>query len=159
MHPSSNTPPPTGAASRFLVTHWRIGRSFHDYLGPLLDARYGLGLKDFLVLATIDRGVQYPTELAERLKLPKDMTSRTLQTLVKANLVERAIDAHDSRRTRLTTTPAGRSLHADVLREMEGLLEPLLAQLGEGQKPFLTALETLSDLLTAPPEPVPTGEK
>lgn len=118
-------------------------------MNPLLEETYGLNFKDFLVLAAIDKGVHYPTKLAERLKLPKDMTSRILQTLLKAGFVERAIDAHDSRRTRLETTPKGQELHAEVHKSVEGLLEPLLDQLGESQsEQFLTSLETLNDLLT-----------
>lgn len=150
MQTSSDiSPPKSSDASRFFVAHWRIGRALYEYMNPLLEEKYGLNYKDFLVLATIDKGVHYPTELAERLKLPKDMTSRVLQTLLKAGLVERAIDAQDSRRTRLETTLKGQELHTEVHKSVEGLLEPLLAQLGESQsEQFLTSLETLNDLLT-----------
>ena len=164
MHPPPDTPPPTSSASRFFAAHWRIGRAVHDYVNPLLEQTHGLSYRDFLVLAAISKGVRYPTELAERLKLPKDTTSRILQTLLHAGLIERAIDAHDSRRTRLETTPAGHTLHAEVRRSIEGLLEPFLAGLGDAQEQFLGLLERLSDQLTASPkiltsEPLtPVGE-
>lgn len=150
MQPPPDTPAlPASAASRFFVAHWRIGRAIYEHMNPLLEKTYGLNYRDFLVLAAIGRGVHYPTELAERLKLPRDMTSRVLQTLLRAGFVERAIDAHDSRRTRLEVTPTGKELHAAVQKSVEGFLEPLLAQLGEGRsEQFLTLLETLNDLLS-----------
>ncbi len=121
-------------------------------MNPLLETTHGLSYRDFLVLAAISRGVQYPTELADRLRLPKDTTSRILQTLLQAGLIERAIDTSDSRRTRLETTLAGTTLHAEVRGSIEGLLEPFLAGLGDAQEQFLGLLETLSDQLTASPE-------
>lgn len=152
MHPPPDTPSPTAAASRFFAAHWRIGRTVHDYVNPLLEQTHGLSYRDFLVLAAISRGVRYPTEVAERLRLPKDTTSRILQTLLQAGLVERAIDTQDSRRTRLETTPAGLTLHNEVRGSIEGLLEPFLAGLGDAQEQFLELLETLSDQLAASPE-------
>ena len=156
-------PPPISTASRFFVAHWRIGRAVHDYVSPLLEEAHGLSYRDFLVLAAISRGVRYPTELADRLRLPKDTTSRILQTLLQGGLIERAIDTSDSRRTRLETTPAGNTLHTEVRGSIEGLLEPFLAGLGDAQEQFLGLLETLSDQLTASPErtsetPTPVGE-
>lgn len=148
--PPIDTPtPPPSTASRFFTAHWRIGRAVHEHVTPLLEKTYGLGYKDFLVLAAIDRGVHYPTELSERLMLPKDMTSRAVQTLLKAGLAVRAIDARDSRRTRLETTARGRDVHSEVHRSVERLLEPLLARLGKDRsETLLTSLETLNDLLT-----------
>lgn len=153
------SPPQPSPTNRFLTAHWRIGRAFNEYLNGLLLERYDLNLKDFLVLAAIDRGAAYPSEVSERLKLPRDMTSRILQTLLKAGLVTRSIDEQDSRRTRLRATEAGRVLHQDVHSELEKLLGPLLAQLGTGGEPFLNALDTLNELLsqtlTLPLSPTP----
>ena len=152
MHPPPDTPPPTSAASRFFVAHWRIGRAVHSYVNPLLEETHGLSYRDFLVLAAVIKGVRYPTELAERLKLPKDTTSRILQTLLQAGLVGRTIDPHDSRRTRLEATALGKKLHTEVRGSIEGLLEPFLTGLGDAQDQFLNLLETLSDQLTASPK-------
>ena len=159
MHSPPNTPPPTAAASRFFVAHWRIGRAVHNYVNPLLETTHGLSYRDFLVLAAIAKGKRYPTELADRLKLPKDTTSRILQTLLQAGLIERTIDPHDSRRTRLETTAAGQTLHAEVRSSIEGLLEPFLAGLGDTQEQFLAQLECLSDQLTASPQTLTVGER
>ncbi len=149
MRYDSDTPPPAlSPTARFLTAHWRIGRAFNEYLSGLLLERYDLAFKDFLVLATIDRGAAYPSDVSKRLKLPKDMTSRTLQTLLTAGFIDRAIDAQDSRRTRLETTKAGRALHQDVQTQLEGLLEPLLAQLTMESEPFLASFDSLSDLLS-----------
>lgn len=155
MQYDTTTPIPNASAtSRFLTAHWRIGRTVNEHLNGLLLERYDLNLKDFLVLATIDRGAAYPTEVSERLKLPKDMTSRILQTLLKAGFIERAIDDKDSRRTRLETTQAGRTVHQEVHAQMENLLEPLLAQLAVDNEPFLTSLESLNDLFTQTVKPI-----
>jgi DNA-binding MarR family transcriptional regulator len=142
------TPPPQpSATTRFLTAHWRIGRAFNEYLNALLLERYSLNLKDFLVLASIDRGAAYPSEVSERLKLPRDMTSRILQTLLKAGLIDRAIDDKDSRRTRLEATEKGRGVHESVHHELERVLEPLLERLPIASADFLTALETLNETL------------
>lgn len=156
-----DTPPPSSAASRFFAAHWRIGRAVHDYVNPLLETTHGLSYRDFLVLTAVTKGVRYPTELAERLRLPKDTTSRILQTLLQAGLVERAIDTVDSRRTRLEATPTGQTLHAEVKQSVEEMLGPLLESLGSArQEQFLELLETLSDQLTASPKaPTSVGEK
>ncbi len=156
-----DTPPPSSAASRFFAAHWRIGRAVHDYVNPLLETTHGLSYRDFLVLTAVTKGVRYPTELAERLRLPKDTTSRILQTLLQAGLVERAIDTVDSRRTRLEATPTGQTLHAEVKQSVEEMLGPLLESLGSArQEQFLALLETLSDQLTASPKTqISVGEK
>ena len=153
MHSPPETPPPqTSAASRFFVAHWRIGRAVHEYVSPRLEQNHGLSYRDFLVLTAVTRGVHYPTELSEKLKLPKDTMSRIVQTLLQAGLLERTIDPADSRRTRLEATLTGQQLHAEVKKSIEGLLEPLLEGLGWAQREqFLGLLETFGDRLAAPP--------
>lgn len=160
------SPPPTATAAparaspalRFLAAHWRIGRVLAEHLNPLLSRTYGLELRDYLVLSTVHKGISYPTELAERLKLPKDMTSRTLQTLLRGGYLERTIDVHDSRRTRLTVTDSGRTLLTQVVTTLEHALEPLLGgletdareQLPHEQLPqeqLLSTVETFTDQL------------
>ena len=160
MHDPPETPPlQTSAASRFFVAHWRIGRAVHEYVSPLLEQTHGLSYRDFLVLTAVMREVHYPTELSEKLKLPKDTISRIVQTLLQAELLARTIDPDDSRRTRLGATPSGQKLHAEVKKSIEGLLEPLLEGLGWAQREqFLGLLETLSDRLAPPPATSQTSD-
>lgn len=161
MHPPNVFQSPLAAASRFFVAHWRIGRAIHEYVNPLLEETHGLSYRDFLVLSAVVRGVHYPTELSEKLKLPKDAMSRIVQTLLQAELLERTIDLDDSRRTRLEATPTGQTLHAEVKQSVEEMLGPLLESLGSArQEQFLELLETLSDQLTASPKTqISVGEK
>ena len=140
------------AASRFFVAHWRIGRAIHAYVSPLLEQTHGLSYRDFLVLSAVVRGVHYPTELSERLLLPKDAASRIIQTLLQADLLARSIDPDDSRRTRLEATSSGQNLYAEFKKSIEEMLGPPLKGLGRArQEQFLELLETLSGRLIAPP--------
>ena len=160
MHaPPETNPAKTSAASRFFVAHWRIGRAIHEYVNPLLEETHGLSYRDFLVLSAVVRGVHYPTELSERLMLPKDTTSRIVQTLLQAELLARTIDPDDSRRTRLRATQSGQRVYAEFKESIEEMLGPPLEGLGWArQEQFLELLETLSDRLAISPTATQTPE-
>ncbi|HEX7022311.1 MAG TPA: MarR family transcriptional regulator, partial [Trueperaceae bacterium] len=117
--PPPDPPAQLTPAFRFLVGFWKIGQGLGDYLNPLLEDRYDLSLRDYLVLNTIHWGVHYPTELAKRLKMSKDMTSRIIHKLLEAGLLERSIDEEDSRRTRLVASGDGQRRREEIEQTIE----------------------------------------
>lgn len=145
--PSPHLPHPT-PAFRFLAAHWGLGRVLGEHLNPLLEQTNDLELRAFLILSAIARGTTYPSDLADRLSLPRDTTSRTLGTLLKKGLIAKQIDPDDSRRIRLSVTPPGDALLHEARRTLEGALEPLLQRFEPAAlETFLTTTETLKTQL------------
>ncbi|THF85005.1 winged helix-turn-helix transcriptional regulator [Deinococcus sp. KSM4-11] len=98
---------PETDTEHFLAIQWKLNQALGRHLAPLIERAHGVGLKDLMVLGHIRSGVHYPTELAGELQIPKHMTSRVLDDLLGKGLIERSIDPQDSRRTRLSVSPAG----------------------------------------------------
>ena len=122
----------------------------------LFEHRFGLDVHELRVLRLIDDqpGVTF-TVLAQQTRFERSATSRILSRLVKAGLVERAIDDHDARQFRLSATEAGKALRkrADPLSlEIEALI--LSALSGPEQAQFRKILDKLSLWLNVefPPE-------
>ena len=96
----------------------------------LFEQRIGLDVYHVRILRLIDDqpGITF-TQLANQTKLERSATSRSLQRLIKAGLVERSNDAEDARQFHLVATAKGRALRrrSDPLtQEMESLmLQPL----------------------------------
>jgi DNA-binding MarR family transcriptional regulator len=158
--PSDNNPKPvadpgdeadTGTtAQRFFRTYWQIARGFSRRLEPLLLANHGLDLKEFAILKAIQRDVRYPTGLAAHLGLSKDTTSRAIRKLLHSEWLERKIDTEDSRRTRLSLTPAGLELLVEMDADLNGTIGTLLAQLeGNQASRLLQDMEALVQLLNS----------
>ena len=144
--------PQPSPALRFLTAHWALSRALGEHLNPLLAHSYGLELRTYLILSGIARGIAYPSDLAARLNLPRDTTSRALQTLLKKGLITKHIDPDDSRRIQQSVTPAGDALLAEVRATLESILEPLLHELEPGAlEHFFTTTETLRAQLTERP--------
>lgn len=131
-------------ALRFLTAHWGLGRALAEHLEPLLTRTYDLELRAYLVLSSVSRGIVYPSDLADRLSLPRDTTSRLLQILLKKGLITKRIDPDDSRRIQQSVTLAGETLLREARATLETILEPLLDDLGaDSLEHFLTTTETL----------------
>jgi DNA-binding MarR family transcriptional regulator len=112
----------------------------------LFEQRFGLDVHELRVLRLIDDqpGVTF-TALAQQTRFERSATSRILSSLVKAGLVERAIDHHDARQFRLRATQAGKSLRkgADPLSlEIETLI--LSALTDAEQKQFRKIIDKLN---------------
>lgn len=148
---------PLSPTFRFFVQFWRTGRTLDDTLSAHLARAHGLDLRDYLVLNSIYKGRRYPTELAERLQLGKDVVSRIINKLLKDGLLERSIDARDSRRTRLAVTAAGLERRDAVKETMERTIAPILEGLGAGRRDAMTdALERFNQLLLERLDPDPS---
>ena len=112
----------------------------------LFEQRIGLDVYHVRILRLIDNqpGITF-TQLANQTRLERSATSRSLQRLIKAGLVERTNDANDARQFHLTATPKGRALRrkSDPLTdEMEDLMLQYLN--ARERDAFLTALDKIA---------------
>lgn len=138
------------SAQQFFRTYWQIARGFSRRLEPLLVENYGLELKEYAILNAIKRNVRYPTGLAAHLGLSKDSTSRALRKLLRNDWLERKIDKQDSRRTRLSLTPAGVELLVAMDADLNATIGTLLQDMeGNRASQLLQDMEALVQLLNS----------
>eukprot|EP01047_Picozoa_sp_COSAG01_P098812 COSAG01_NODE_28937_length_649_cov_0.985455_1_plen_107_part_00 len=105
------------------------------------------------MIMSIDRGMAYPSDLAEHMMLPTYAVSRSLEGLIAAGLVERQFDESDARRTRLSLTKKGQQKLAEVMKIWRAEVGSLLGQLPhEHQEQLVQHMETLAQLSREPQE-------
>lgn len=94
--------------------------------------RFGLGIPEWRVLAVLanEPGLS-AAEVVERTAMDKVAVSRAVAALRRDGRIQRAVDAEDRRRSRLSLTAAGRAVYAEVVpfarRFERQLLAPLSA--------------------------------
>lgn len=103
-------------ATRFMGGLWQLNRRMKLLVTPILADFPDLDLQRFIILRSIQGGVSYPKDLSQALQIIPTQLSRSLDLLVTQGLIERRHDALDSRRTRLSLTPAGQTLCENVSR-------------------------------------------
>lgn len=148
--PASPPSPPLSneLVGRFMGALWRFGRSFKQELDALLVEQGEVDSPRFNVLQGIRRGHTYPKALAAYLHMPPTLLSRYLDQLDKQDLIERQIDAVDSRRIHLSLTQEGERLTAKVI---ESFLNLAAARLTNIDPERLGDLINLLEQLDAPP--------
>lgn len=124
--------------SLFLKAMWRFNRALAQQLEPRLQAEHATDARSYFVLQSIQQGVHYPKALAEELKIPGTLISRYLDDLSKRGLVNRHIDEHDSRRTRLTLTPTAETLIRAMRQTIYDVAGSRLSRLSPAQRQSLT---------------------
>jgi DNA-binding MarR family transcriptional regulator len=112
----------------------------------LFEERFGLDVYHVRILRLIDDqpGITF-TQLANETRLERSATSRSVQRLIKAGLVERTNDAEDARQFHLVVTTKGRALRrkSDPLTyEMENLMLQSLSS--REREAFLNALDKVA---------------
>ena len=113
----------------------------------LFEQRIGLDVYHVRILRLIDDrpGITF-TQLANQTRLERSATSRSLQRLIKAGLVERTNDIADARQFHLVATSKGRALRrkSDPLtNEMENLMLQSLNALE--REAFLITLDKIAN--------------
>lgn len=129
---------------RLLDALYRLNKSVLGAARTHVAAVAKLDLVDFLILRSIELGVDGPGDLVRDLGLHASVVSRAVTKLAKAGLVVRAVDPADSRRSYLTLTPA-----AEVaISEVEGRVQPMLHdRLGRLTAQQITTLLECFDIL------------
>ena len=114
-------------------------------LSPILEERLGIDLRLYYILHTIDSGSVHPGAIAQVMKLPNSLITKHLDQLAGKELLERSIDAHDSRRILIKMTQKG----AELMRAADGMLVELvgrrLARIPDDQRAgFIATLVALA---------------
>jgi DNA-binding MarR family transcriptional regulator len=117
----------------------------------LFERRIGLDVYHVRILRLIDDqpGITF-TQLASQTRLERTATSRILQRLIKAGLVQRANDATDARQFHLSSTPEGCDLRRKSDPLTKDLEELMLQPLNEKERAaFLGALNKINSWVTS----------
>lgn len=113
----------------FLKTQQEFGQLMGNRLNQRLEQVHNLQLKDLLIAREIHQGARYPSEIADRLRIPRDMVSRSIDRLMQAGTISREIDPHDSRRTILSINPEGETRRKEVQQTIQSTMEPIVGPL------------------------------
>jgi MarR family transcriptional regulator, organic hydroperoxide resistance regulator len=124
------TSPDAPLVGQFMHTWFRLGQAIKREIVPVLEQFHGADFFDFMVLNCIKDGGIHPGGIAETLVVQPSQISRTLEGLVKRGLVERSLDAEDSRRVRLELTVEGHKVLKEVYATIRTILEPSFAEVG-----------------------------
>ncbi|PYE55699.1 MarR family winged helix-turn-helix transcriptional regulator [Deinococcus yavapaiensis] len=103
----------------------RLYRHLHVALQPRLEQTLGLHPKEVQALSAVALGQDSPSAISARLGSPPPSTSRLIDRLVEANLLERHGHPDDLRRFRLVLTERG----AHTLEEARALARTRLNEL------------------------------
>jgi DNA-binding MarR family transcriptional regulator len=120
--------------------------SIVQQLSPVLEDRLGIDLRLYYILHAIDNGAVHPGAIAQAMKLPNSLVTKHLDQLAQKSLLERSIDAEDSRRIRISLTRKGLDLMntADVI--LSEMVERRLTRIPDDQrKVFLATLVALAN--------------
>lgn len=110
----------------------------------------------FRVLVMVyTRGPLNLAAVAADLDVNPSNASRTCDKLIKAELLDRAVSAHDRRHITLTLTTAGRRLVEKVIARRRSAIEKVLRAMSPSQRDALAG--SLSDFAEAAGEPVDDG--
>lgn len=133
------------AIVRFLSGLWGLNRRMKQDIEPRLE-RHGLDLRRLFILTAVRKGASYPKELSERLHIPSTLLSRYLDGLTGQGYLERHIDTQDSRRTRLSLTPAGVSTLDAAVADIKAYTSLRLQDLDpQTLTALLSAMDTLGN--------------
>jgi DNA-binding MarR family transcriptional regulator len=145
---SSDTP-----ATDVLNAWWTFAQVMKRNVAPMLEREHQMDFADYMVLQTIDRGANYPGLLCERASISPSGVSRMLENLTKRDLVQRSLDAEDSRRIRLEITSKGYEVLSATRGTMIRLVERSLVTLPKEQiQGFVDTLTHLAATMGEPSE-------
>lgn len=138
------TPHSRADTERLMRGIWTLSRMIGSDIDPLLQAAHGIDLRNYGLLHMIAASA-YPKDLSQKLKLPSSLVSRHLDQLSGLGLIERHLDAQDSRRIRLELTEEGRHTIEAVESRLHEALSARLAHLSpQDLALFLDTLENLT---------------
>ena len=134
-----------GEVSTFLRHLHGLNMSIVQQLSPILEERQGIDLRLYYILHHVDNGAVHPGAIAQVMKLPNSLITKHLDQLAQKELLERSIDAHDSRRILIRLTEKGTSLMHGADAILGELVGRRLARIPEHQRAtFLSVLVSLS---------------
>ena len=112
----------------------------------LCEGGYGITRREWGMLAQLHGHPDglLPSELADRMHRDRARTSRAITTLLGKRLIERTALAHDRRSVRVSLSPAGQSLYAQLMPQIQAINSRILSVLSPDEAASLDdALERL----------------
>lgn len=125
------------------LTH-QLAQAHVRKLAPVLVEQHGIDVRLYFIIKQIESGLVYPSEISKSVQLPNSVITRHLDQLAARGLLERSLDAEDSRRIRLTLTKEGERVVREATRTISGIVAMTLERLPPARREaFLAALEAL----------------
>lgn len=112
----------------------------------LCEGGYGITRREWGMLAQLHAHPDglLPSELAERMHRDRARTSRAITALLGKQLIERTALPHDRRSVRVSLTPAGQALYAQLMPQIQAINSQILSVLSPDEAASLDdALERL----------------
>lgn len=140
--PSSTLGEPRLLDDLLLYRLSRINATAGAIVIRLCEGRHGITRREWRVLALLGQEKELlSSQLAERIQLDRARTSRAVTSLAAKQLVQRRAGPADRRQARLSLTPAGRRLYAQLMPEVQALNRHILAVLAPDE------VDRLDDML------------
>ncbi len=131
-------------AAAFLREMQGLHQSLFRQLVPVLE-QHGIDPRLYFLLKHIEQGAIHPGAIAKAVHLPNSVVTRHLDQLVDRGLLERSLDAEDSRRIKLTLTKDGVRVARDASRTVCNIVAARLDRLPAARRDaFLAAFSDLA---------------
>lgn len=132
-------------AAVYLKTMQQLHQGLARQLVPILEEQYGIDFRLYFILKHIEGGAVHPGAISKALHLPNSVITRHLDQLVERGLLERSLDAEDSRRIKLTLTKEGQRIVRESNRTICGIVGARLERLAPARRDsFLSAFSSLA---------------
>ena len=132
----------------------RLATGVSQYLAAIYQARFGLDIPQWRVMATVRENACTAQHIAASTRMHKTRVSRAIVELEARDLIERASNEQDRRERQVRLTKAGRRLYAELVPlalERESALLACLAP--EQLHGFLQGLDVLESFLGLDAQP------
>lgn len=132
-------------AALYLKTMQQLHQGLARQLAPILEEQYNIDFRLYFILKHIEGGAVHPGAISKAINLPNSVITRHLDQLVERGLLERSLDAEDSRRIKLTLTKDGQRVVRESNRTICGIVGTRLERLAPARRDaFLSAFSALS---------------
>ncbi|MBY0511958.1 MAG: MarR family transcriptional regulator [Rhodospirillaceae bacterium] len=132
-------------AALYLKTMQQLHQGLARQLAPILDEQYNIDFRLYFILKHIEGGAVHPGAISKAIHLPNSVITRHLDQLVERGLLERSLDAEDSRKIKLTLTKDGQRVVRESNRTICGIVGTRLERLAPARRDaFLSAFSALS---------------
>jgi DNA-binding MarR family transcriptional regulator len=133
-------------AALYLSTMQKLHQGFARQLAPILEEQHGIDFRLYFIIRHIEGGAVHPGAISKAIHLPNSVITRHLDQLVEKGLLERSLDAEDSRRIKLTLTKEGQRVSREANRTICTIVGARLEHLAPARREaFLSAFAALAE--------------
>jgi DNA-binding MarR family transcriptional regulator len=132
-------------AALYLKTMQQLHQGLGRKVAPILEEQFNIDFRLYFILKHIEGGAVHPGAISKAIHLPNSVITRHLDQLVERGLLERSLDAEDSRRIKLTLTKDGQRVVRESNRTICGIVGARLERLAPARRDaFLSAFAALA---------------